>query len=256
MSAPPPPWKNIAVTRHGAVTEALVHTDGGPLVYGATVHREIVELADWLRTDETTRVLVFGGTGDRFCTEIDTDSYRGESWHRIWVEGRRGPAGLLDLDIPMIAAVNGPATYHSELPMLADIVLACPEATFADHAHFTKGIVPGDGVQTVWRNLVGPSRATYHLLTGAELDAAEARRIGVVHEIHPRAELLARAHALAAPMAALPVETLMYTRTALRAPDRRLFSEELSHGLALAGLEMFLTGKRTVSVPEAHEGPR
>lgn len=240
-----PNWQRIAVTREAGVTQALLHTDGGSLVFDATVHREIVELADWLQQDTRSRVLIFGGTGEEFCTSIDTESYRNESWHQIWREGRRGPAGLLDLDIPMISVVNGPATYHSELLVIGDIVLASPQVIFADHAHFTKGIVPGDGVQLVWPRLLGPSRGTYFLMTGAEMNAQESLQAGVVHELHPREQLLQRAYELARPMAELPLETLMYTRMALRSADRRLFGEGLSHGLAMAGLEMYLTGKRS-----------
>lgn len=244
-----PVWKRINVTRHGRVTQALLHTDGGSLVFDATVHREIVELADWLRTDETTRVMIFGGTGEDFCVSIDTPSFRAGSWHDVWVEGRRGLAGLLDLDVPVISMVNGPADYHSELVVIGDVVLACPQATFADHAHFTKGIVPGDGVQVVWPRLLGPSRGTYFLMTGTVLTAEQAHAAGVVHEIHPRERLLERAHEIAQPWAELPTETLMYTRMALRGEDRRFFADALSHGLALAGLDMFLTGKRQTPPP-------
>jgi enoyl-CoA hydratase/carnithine racemase len=240
-----PDWERIKVTRHGPVTEVLLHTRGDSLVFDATVHRELVELGDWLRNDRETRVMIFGGTGEVFCVEIDTPSFRQTGWHDVWVEGRRSLLGLLDLDVPTISIVNGPARVHAELPVIADIVLACPEATFADHIHFVKGIVPADGVHIVWPRLLGPSRGTYFLLTGAELDVHEALRLGVVHEIHPRDKLLARAHEIAAPIAALPIETLMYTRAALRAADRRFFSEHLSHGLALEGLDMYVTGKRS-----------
>ena len=152
--------------------------------------------------------------------------------------------------MPVISVVNGPAHYHSELVVISDVVLACPETTFADHAHFTKGIVPGDGVQLVWPRLLGPSRGTYFLMTGVVLTAEESLAAGVVHEIHPRDRLLPRAHELASVWAELPTETLMYTRMALRGEDRRYFADGLSHGLALAGLDMFLTGKRRTPPPD------
>lgn len=226
-------------------------------MFDSTVHREIVEVADWLRQDAHTRAVVFGGTGDVFCTDIDTPSFRKGSWQDVWVEGRRGLGGLLDIEVPVIGVVNGPARIHAELVVIADVVLACPEATFADHAHFTKGIVPGDGVQTVWPRLLGPTRGSYFLLTGQELSAEEAMRLGVVHEIHPRDRLYARALELGSGMARLPVETLMYTRMLLRSEDRRLFGENVSHGLALAGLDMYLTGKRFTSPapPDKEKSP-
>ena len=55
---------------------------------------------------------------------------------------------LFDMDVPMIAAINGPAKHHSELALLCDIVLACEGATLEDTAHFhLGGHVPGDGVR-------------------------------------------------------------------------------------------------------------
>jgi enoyl-CoA hydratase/carnithine racemase len=247
MSAAIPDWRRIAVVRDGGITDVTLHTDGESLVFDATVHREIVELVAWLRQDAQTRVVVLGGTGEDFCVSIDTPSFRDRGWHDIWTEGRLGPTGLLELDVPVIGVVNGPATYHSELVVTADVVLGCPETTFADHAHFTKGIVPGDGVQVVWPRLLGPSRGTYFLMTGQVLTAEESLRLGVLHEIHPRGRLRGRAHELARPWAALAPATLAYSRMALRGEDRRFFADPISHGLGLAGLEMFLTGKRTTN---------
>ena len=68
---------------------------------------------------------------------------------------------LNDVEIPVIAAVNGPATIHSETPMMGDIVLATTHAEFADKAHFaTRGTVRGDGVNIVWSELWADHRST------------------------------------------------------------------------------------------------
>jgi enoyl-CoA hydratase/carnithine racemase len=166
------------------------------------------------------------------------------SWRDIGSGGRRLLCGQLDLDILVIAAVNGPALIHSEIAVMADIVLACPEAEFADHAHFPRNVVPGDGVHLVWSDRLGPSRAAYFLLTGNSIDANEALRLGFVHELHAREQLLSRAHELAAAITEKAPAVIAYTRAALRSRERRGFREDLSYGLAIEGLGQHAIGVR------------
>jgi enoyl-CoA hydratase/carnithine racemase len=144
--------------------------------------------------------------------------------------------GLMDLDVPVIAAVTGEAFVHAELALLADIVLATPDAQFADRAHFaTRGTVPGDGTHIAWASLIGPSRSRYFLMTGTAIETEEARSIGFVHELHEADELYERAWELAEDLAAHGLPVLRYTKAALSIPLRRDFADELSHGLALQG---------------------
>ena len=82
---------------------------------------------------------------------------------------------MLDIEVPMIAAVNGPVTVHSELAVLCDVVLARTDTYFQDAPHFPGGLVPGDSMQVVWPMLLGPNRGRYFLLTGQEIHAEEAR---------------------------------------------------------------------------------
>jgi enoyl-CoA hydratase/carnithine racemase len=232
----PEDWRHIKVTRSGGVTQVTLHTEGGPLVWSAGIHREMVDLWTWLSFDEETRVVVLTGTGDRFCTEISAPSSV-KTWHELWWEMPKIISGRLDLKVPLICVVNGPVTYHSEIAVLGDIVLATDDATFSDQAHTPRGFVPSDGVHVVWRHLLGPSRASYFLLTGISYDSADGLRIGFVHEVHPRAQILARAHELARQLAALPPQMLAYSCTALRMVDRDDYTHAMSHGLALQGMQ-------------------
>ncbi len=88
----------------------------------------------------------------------------------------------MDIDVPIIAAVNGPAIVHAEIAVLSDIVLAAESATFADAAHFPHGTVSGDGAHLVWPLLLGPNRGRYFLYTGQRLDASTALELGVVSD--------------------------------------------------------------------------
>jgi enoyl-CoA hydratase/carnithine racemase len=159
----------------------------------------------------------------------------GASWDRIWWEGKRLLTNLIDIDVPVIGVVNGPATVHAEMAVMSDVVLAADTAVFADAPHFAYGTVPGDGVHVVWENLLGTNRGRYFLLTAQTIDAAEAHRLGVVNEIHPAGVVLDRAHEIARGFTTRPLSVLRYTRAALTMRLRRMLLDGLSHGLALEG---------------------
>jgi enoyl-CoA hydratase/carnithine racemase len=231
-----PEWSTIAVTRRSGVTELRLHTDDGPLVWSAQAHRDVTEAFHWLQFDAETKVVVIRGTGGNWCSSIDVASFAGVAWAELWWESRRMLVGLMDLDVPVIAAVAGEAFVHAELGVLGDIVLATPDASFADRAHFaTRGTVPGDGAHIAWASLIGPSRSRYFLITGATIAAEEARSLGFVHEIHEAGTLYERAWELAEELASHDLPVLRYTKAALSIPLRRDFSDALSHGLALQG---------------------
>jgi enoyl-CoA hydratase/carnithine racemase len=231
-----PSWETIAVTHRDGVTELRVHTGAGPLVWSAMAHHELTEAFYWLGNQQQTKVAILTGTGDQYCTELDTSGFAAIPWDLTWWEGRRMLRNLNDVEVPVISAVNGPVTIHSEIPMMADIVLAATHAEFADKAHFaTRGTVPGDGVNVVWSELLGPVRSKYHLLTGIPVSASEARQIGFVNEILQQDGLLPRAWELATQLAQSPLPVLRYAKAALSIGVRPDFSERLSHGLGVEG---------------------
>jgi enoyl-CoA hydratase/carnithine racemase len=120
--------------------------------------------------------------------------------------------------------------------LLADIVLATPSTVFQDKPHFDFGIVPGDGVNLLWPEVIGSVRGRYFILTRQELDAETARAWGAVNEIVPADRLLARAHEIANGLAALPPLTTRYSRIALTQRLRRVVDEGSGYGLALEGI--------------------
>ena len=143
---------------------------------------------------------------------------------------------LLDIDVPIVCAVIGPALRHSEMPLLCDIVLAAEEATFQDGSHMLWGGVPGDGLHVVYPLLMGLNRARYFLLTNQTLSAQQALTLGLVNEVLPREKLLPRAWELAEQLAQKPPLVLRHTRTLLVHSLRRQMHELQGYGLALEGL--------------------
>src|SRR5439155_324752 len=144
------------------------------------------------------------------------------AYDKIYREGKKVLMNILDIEAPLIAAVNGPVRLHSEYILLADIVLASPSTVFQDKPHFEFGIVPGDGVNLLWQEVIGSVRGRYFILTRQELDAETAKEWGAVNEIVPANKLLARAREIAEGLAKLPRLTSSYTRIALTQKLRRI----------------------------------
>jgi len=231
-------YEHVELTRDGGVVELRFHTGGGPLVWSATAHAELPRAFAALDGDRDTSVVILTGTGPEFCTRLDRLSFAGVDggWDTIWWEGRRLLRSLVAIDVPVIAAINGPATIHTEIPALADIVLAADTAVIADHAHLVADVLPSDAAHVVWPHLLGPTRANYFLLTGQELSAHEAQALGVVNEVLPADAVLARAWELARDLARRPRAVLRYTRDGLAVRRRELIGQALGQGPAVEAL--------------------
>lgn len=233
-------FPNARLTRDDAgVLEIALHTDGGKLTFNGHTHEQFVELFHQVGTDRENRVIILTGSGDAFMDTIEPegfDFFSPVGYDKIWREGKKVLMNLLDIEVPMIAALNGPVLLHSEYVLLCDIVLATPQTVFQDKPHFDFGIVPGDGVNLLWPEVIGSVRARYFLLTRQILNATTAQDWGVVNEILPADRLLPRAHEIAGAISELPPLTSSYTRTVLTQKLRRTIEEGIGYGLALEGI--------------------
>ena len=233
-------FPNARLTRSKTgVLEVALHTDGGTLVFNGHTHEQFVDLFHAIGSDPKNRVVILTGSGDAFMETISPDGFdffTPRGYDKIYREGKKVLMNILDIEVPLIAAVNGPARLHSEYVLLADIVLASPSTDFQDRPHFEFGIVPGDGVHLLWQEVIGTVRGRYFILTRQELDAQTAREWGAVNEIVPADKLLARAREIAEGLAKLPPLTTRYTRVALTQKLRRLVDEGVGYGLALEGI--------------------
>ncbi|MDO6406772.1 MAG: enoyl-CoA hydratase/isomerase family protein [Pantoea sp.] len=233
-------FANAHLTRSASgVLEVKFHTDGGALLFNGHTHEEFVELFHQIGADPDNRIVILTGSGEAFMESISPegfDFFTPRGYDKIYREGKKVLMNLLDIEVPVIAALNGPVRLHSEYVLLADMVLATPDTVFQDKPHFEFGIVPGDGVNLLWPEVIGSVRGRYFLLTRQELDATTAKEWGVINEIVPRDHLLTRAHELAESLATLPPLTTRYTRIALTQKLRRLIDEGAGYGLALEGI--------------------
>ena len=233
-------FPNARLTRSKTgVLEVALHTDGGTLVFNGHTHEQFVDLFHAIGSDADNRVVILTGSGGAFIETISPegfDFFTPQGFDKIYREGKKILMNILNIEVPLIAAVNGPARVHSEYILLADIVLASPSTVFQDKPHFEFGIVPGDGIHLLWQEVIGTVRGRYFILTRQELDAKMAKEWGAVNEIVPADKLLARAHEIAEGLAKLPPLTTRYTRIALTQKLRRVIDEGVGYGLALEGI--------------------
>jgi enoyl-CoA hydratase/carnithine racemase len=228
------------------VLEVVLHTDGDTLVFNGYTHEEFVDLFHQIGQDVGNRLVILTGAGNAFIDRIDPegfDFFSPQGYDKIYREGKKVLSNLLDIPVPVIAALNGPTTVHSEYVLLADIVLATPDTVFQDKPHFAFGIVPGDGIHSLWPEVIGSIRGRTFVLTQQIIGAEEARTLGVVSEIVPRERLLERAREIAGRIVRLPPLTVSYSRVALTQKLRRLVDESVGYGLALEGISAADVGR-------------
>lgn len=223
------------------ILEVRFTTDNGPIVFTGQDHHDFVEAFSRIAQDRNNKVVILTGTGNEFFAQINGPSLgditNPREWDKTWWEGQQVLQNLTSIGVPVIAAINGPATVHSEYALTADIILASENAYFQDFPHLTFGIVPGDGIQTVWARAIGDYRAKYFLYTQQKLSAQEAHTLGVVAEVLPTPEALhQRALAVAEKMLTIPELTRRHMRTMFTLPLRKALLEEVGYGMSVEGI--------------------
>jgi enoyl-CoA hydratase/carnithine racemase len=235
----------LRMRREDGILEMRLHTDDGPLRWGLIPHGELPDAFAEVGRDRDNRVVILTGTGDEFsgiranvASRSLAQGITARAYDRVHWEGRALLMNLLNIECPVIAAINGPAWRHCEIPLLSDIVLASDTAQFQDSAHFMSGMLPGDGMHIVMPLLMGMNRGRYFLLTGQTLSAHEAQALGLVNEVLPADQVLARAWEHARLLAARPTLLLRYTRLMFTEHLRRRMQDLLGYGLAMEGLAL------------------
>lgn len=207
----------------------------------AVMRDEIAEAIAEVRRDRGIRALVLAGSGGAFCAggdlrSMDTGGDAEVARNRmadlhLWLEG------LLTLDRPVIAAVDGPA-YGAGfgLALAADIIIASPRARFC-LSFLRLGLIPDCGVFYTLPRMVGMQRARELIFSARELGAEQARDWGIVLEIQPEDCIDARARELAQSFVQASPTAVSLIKNALNASlgsDLRTMLEMEATGQGLA----------------------
>lgn len=217
----------LIVEREGAVVTATLNRPEERNAISETSHSE--EIADFcadVTRDPSVRAIILTGRGKAFCAGGNIKHMQSKSGmfagspYALRNNYRTGiqliPAALYDLEVPVIAAINGPAIGAGlDLACMCDIRIAADHAVFAES--FVKlGIVPGDGGAWLLPRAIGMARASMMTLTGDSIDAAEALAWGLISEAVPAAALMDRAKEIAARIAANPGHATRMAKRLLR----------------------------------------
>jgi 2-(1,2-epoxy-1,2-dihydrophenyl)acetyl-CoA isomerase len=208
----------------------------------------------YANADLGIRALVLTGAGTAFSSGGNVRDMHerkgmfGGAAHEIAEQYRTGiqriPRALLDLDVPAIAAVNGPAIGAGcDLACMCDVRIASERALFAES--FVKvGLVAGDGGAIIWPQLIGFARAKELLMTGEMLTAARAAELGLVNHVVPAAHLDARVAEVAAKILANPRWAVRWTKTVTNIPLKALAAQLSDPALAYEVLSNLTADRR------------
>ena len=217
----------LLIERDGPVVIVTLNRPDTRNAISETSHsEEIAEFCARTARDMSIRAVVLTGAGKAFCAGgnvkhmAEKAGMFGGSPFSIRNQYRTGiqliPSALYELEVPVVAAVNGPAIGAGlDLACMADIRVASEKALFAES--FVKlGIVPGDGGAWLLPRVIGMARASLMTLTGDTIDATKALEYGLVSEVVAPEQVLPRAVEIACSIASNPGHATRLAKRLLR----------------------------------------
>src|ERR1700731_4939297 len=229
------------------------HAAGGPIQLSVENHRSVGQLFKTVGADPENEVMIFTGSGEDFMMDADPEGFKLEqedlqhwAYEYAYKDGRINVSSLVnDLEIPTIGVLNGPG-FHTEICLMCDLTICSEDAILYD-LHYDIGSVPGDGIHSCFLELLGVKRGAYALLTGQAIDAKTALEYGLVNEVVPSDQLLARAWKLADHIMTQPRTTRRLTTQIIRRPWRQRIADDLDGGF---GIQMFAHLAKKAAVHE------
>lgn len=230
-----PALKDAALELDGRVaTLTFKRDDIRNVITGSELMNDIPSAIEWACANPDVSVLIMTGEGRAFCAGGNVKTMREHVTDPAF-ELQRGyrhgiqkiPFALEQCDVPVIAAVNGPAIGAGfDLANMCDIRIGSTRAQFGE-TFINLGIIPGDGGAWFLTRLVGPQRAAELILTGRVISAEEAKALGILLEVVTPDQLLPRAKEIAATIAAKPPQTIRYAKKLFKLAQKQNIEEHL-----------------------------
>lgn len=217
----------LVVERDGpVVTATLNRPEQRNAITSKSDVMAIEDLCRELEEDSSARVLIITGAGSAFCAGGNirdmasrSGMFAGSPYalrNNYRSNIQRIPKALYELEIPVIAAVNGAAIGAGlDLACMCDIRICDDSAKFAE-SFVRLGIVPGDGGAWLLPRIIGMARASIMTLTGDVIDAGKALEYGLVSEVAGEGDLLNAARDLAGRIASNPGHATRLAKRLLR----------------------------------------
>lgn len=213
---------------------------------GTALINDLVTVAEWVNHGDEVSALIITGAGSAFCAGgniKDMAERRGDfagDVADVATRYRRGiqriPLALQAVEIPIIAAVNGPAIGAGfDLANMADLRIAATRAKFGE-TFLNLGIIPGDGGAWFLQRLIGYQQAFELTLSGRLVDATEAKALGIVLEVVEPDQLMTRVGEIAARFAAQPPKALRLTKRLMKMAQRMELKDFLDLCAAFQGM--------------------
>lgn len=200
---------------------------------GTALVDDIVATATWVNHTDEVSVLVITGAGSAFSAggnvkdmarrDGDFAGDAAEVAERYRRGIQRMPLALAAVEVPIVAAINGPAIGAGfDLANMADLRIASRQAKFGE-TFLNLGIIPGDGGAWFMQRQIGYQRAFELTLSGRVIDAQEALAYGIVLEVVEPDALMTATMAHAGRIAAQPPKATRLTKRLMKmAPDMEL----------------------------------
>jgi enoyl-CoA hydratase len=224
------PFETITLDRRGKVAVLTINRPDKLNALSIQVHTEGVAALDELRKDDSVRVVIITGAGEKaFIAGADISEFEGKTpvTQRDVFHERSLFNSIDTFPKPVIAMVNGFCLGGgNELAMACDIRMASENARFSQ-PEINLGIMCGGGGTQRLPRLVGEGRAMEMALTGDMIDAATAERFGLVNHVYPAAELEAETMKLAEKIAEKAPIALQLSKEAVKFASRSNLDEGL-----------------------------
>jgi len=238
MSPEPLVMDTIRTEREGDVLIVTIdHPTSDMNAVDEQLHHDLWLLFRELVAERDARAVVLTGAGRAFSAGGDMAWFpqlrAPDRLHALRREGKQLIWNLLDVEIPVVAALNGPAVgLGASVALMCDVIVMAETASIVD-PHVQVGLVAGDGGTAIWPLLVGPLAAKRHLLLGDPLGADEAVRLGVASEVCAVDDVLAVARRWANRLAAQPPLAVQATKLAVNAQIKQALLTSFDVAMAL-----------------------